>query len=48
MGKHVLITGANSYIGTAVETSLKRYPEKYSVETLDMRNKTWEKTSFSG
>ena len=48
MGKHVLITGANSYIGTAVETSIKRYPEKYSVETLDMRNKTWEKTSFSG
>lgn len=47
MGYKVLIAGANSYIGTSVEHYLRRWPEKYSVTTLDMENSSWREHSFS-
>lgn len=45
--KRVLITGANSYVGTNVEKWLMREPHKYYVETLDMMNPNWRKFDFS-
>ena len=47
--KKVLITGANSYIGTSVEKYiLEHYPEECSFYTVDMRDGTWKEKSFSG
>ena len=45
--KRILITGANSYIGTSVETYLSKWPEKYSVDTIDMIDGTWRNADFS-
>lgn len=45
--KKVLITGANSYIGTSVEKWLMREPGNYHVETLDMKNLNWIYYDFS-
>ena len=44
--KRVIITGANSYIGTNVEKWLMKETEKYYVETLDMINPNWEEFYF--
>ena len=46
--KKILITGANSYIGMSFESYMKRWPEKYQVDTIDMIDGSWEKASFSG
>ena len=46
--KKILITGAGSYIGTSFEKWLSRWPEKYSVETLDMQQESWREKSFAG
>ncbi len=45
--KKVLITGANSYIGTNVEQWLLKEPDKYHVETLDMKDPNWINYNFS-
>lgn len=45
--KKVLITGANSYIGTNVEQWLLKEPDKYHVETLDMKDPNWINYDFS-
>lgn len=45
--KRVLITGANSYVGTNVENWLMGEPDKYYVETLDMKNPNWKDFDFS-
>ena len=45
--KRVLITGANSYVGTNVEKWLMREPDKYYVETLDMKDTNWKNFDFS-
>ncbi len=46
--KRILITGANSYVGTQVECYLGNWPERYEIETLDMKDGTWKARSFSG
>lgn len=46
--KKILITGAGSYIGTSLERHLAQWPEAYRVESLDMQDKSWRNTSFSG
>lgn len=47
--KKVLITGANSYIGTAFEQYLlQNYPGEYVVDTVDMVDGTWRTKDFSG
>ncbi len=46
--KRVLITGAGSYIGMSVENWLKKWPDKYEVNTLDMRSPDWRERDFSG
>lgn len=45
--KRVLITGANSYVGTNVERWLMKEPDKYNVETLDMKDPNWINFDFS-
>jgi nucleoside-diphosphate-sugar epimerase len=46
--RKLLITGANSYIGISVENWLKRWPDKYQVDTLDMLDNKWREKSFCG
>lgn len=46
--KKILITGADSYIGTSFENWVSKYPEKYSVDTINMKDGTWEEKDFSG
>jgi nucleoside-diphosphate-sugar epimerase len=45
--KRILITGANSYIGTSVENWLAKEPDKYKVDTTDMRDDSWRDKDFS-
>ena len=45
--KRVLITGKNSYIGTSVENWLLKEPDKFSVDTLDVKNESWKEHDFS-
>ena len=47
--KKVLITGANSYIGTSFEEYAKQhYPEELKIDTIDMIDGSWRKADFSG
>ena len=34
--KKILITGANSYLGSSFERYLEQWPERYQVDTVDM------------
>ncbi|MBV1758472.1 MAG: NAD-dependent epimerase/dehydratase family protein [Dethiosulfatibacter sp.] len=45
--KKILITGKNSYIGTSLENWLMREPDKYKVDTVDMKDVTWKEKDFS-
>lgn len=46
--KKILITGANSYIGTSFEKWIKQWSEEYLVDTIDMIDGTWREKSFFG
>ena len=46
--KKILITGAGSYIGTYVEQYLRKWPERYQVDTVDMVDGSWRDASFRG
>lgn len=48
--KKILITGADSYIGTSFEKWVSRTQDKgrYQVETVDMRGEGWKTKDFSG
>lgn len=46
--KKILITGANSYIGTSFEKYMAQWPEDYQVDTVDMIDGTWMEMSFAG
>ena len=46
--KKILLTGANSYIGTSFEKYMQQWPEEYKVDTVDMLNGTWREKSFAG
>lgn len=47
--KKILITGANSYIGTSFENYIKEnYPNDYVIDTVDMIDESWRKKSFAG
>jgi nucleoside-diphosphate-sugar epimerase len=45
--KKILITGANSYIGTSLDKWLKKYSGDYYTDTLDMRYDSWKEKDFS-
>ena len=44
--KNILITGRNSYIGTSLENWLMREPDKYKVDTVDMKDGSWKEKDF--
>ena len=46
--KKILITGANSYIGTSFEKYMAQWPDEYQVDTIDMVDGSWRDKSFSG
>ncbi len=46
--KKILITGANSYIGTSFEKYLNRWPEEFQIDTIDLIDGSWREKSFSG
>ena len=46
--KKILITGADSYIGTSIERYLAQWPQQYQVDTLDMVDGSWSERSFAG
>ncbi|MCD7877611.1 MAG: NAD-dependent epimerase/dehydratase family protein [Cloacibacillus porcorum] len=46
--KKILITGANSYVGTSFEKWLSQWPDEYHVDTIDMIDGTWREKSFTG
>lgn len=46
--KKVLITGADSYIGTSFENWVKNNCETIVTDTLDMRDSAWRESSFRG
>ena len=45
--KRILITGKDSYIGTSVEKWLLKTPEKYHVNTLNVKGEEWKSHDFS-
>lgn len=46
--KKILITGANSYIGTSFEKYVAQYADDYQVDTVDMLDDSWREKFFSG
>ena len=46
--KHILITGAGSYVGSSLEAWLRQWPEEYLVDTLDMIGDGWKAHDFHG
>ncbi|PFG04473.1 NAD-dependent epimerase/dehydratase family protein [Bacillus sp. es.034] len=46
--KKILVTGANSYVGTSFIKWLSLYPDKYSIDTISLRDNHWKETSFEG
>lgn len=46
--KKILITGANSYIGTSFERWVSKWPDKYEVDSISVKTDGWEKKSFVG
>ena len=46
--KKILITGANSYIGTRFSEYVSRWPEQYQVDTVDLMDSSWRNVSFDG
>lgn len=45
--KHILITGDDSYIGTTFEKWITKWPDKFLVDTIDMKDNKWKKRDFS-
>lgn len=45
--KKILITGANSYVGTSVEKWLLKTTGEFEVDTVDTMNDAWKKADFT-
>lgn len=45
--KKVLITGVNSYVGNNLEKWLEKYPDKYKIEKISLKNNLWKEKDFS-
>lgn len=46
--KKILITGANSYIGTSFEKYMEQFGDEYVIDTVDMISDSWKSKDFSG
>lgn len=45
--KRILITGANSYIGTSFEKWMHQFGDNYQIDTVDMHGDQWKEKDFS-
>lgn len=45
--KRILITGANSYIGTSFEKWMQQFGDNYKIDTVDMHGDQWKEKDFS-
>jgi len=45
--RNILITGERSYIGTKLKEWLKRWPDKYNIDTISLKNDEWRNKDFS-
>ncbi|NLN42291.1 MAG: NAD-dependent epimerase/dehydratase family protein [Clostridiales bacterium] len=45
--ERILITGKNSYIGSRFEEWLAKYPNKYEVDAISLRDESWKEKDFS-
>lgn len=45
--KRVLITGANSFVGTNIEKWLLKKPGEFEVETVDTLNEAWKQADYT-
>lgn len=45
--KRVLITGANSFVGTNIEQWLLKSPGEFEVDTIDTMNEAWKKADYT-
>ncbi|NMD70167.1 NAD-dependent epimerase/dehydratase family protein [Bacillus sp. DNRA2] len=45
--KKILITGKNSYVGKNLEKWLRNYPDRYSIDSISLRNDSWKQKDFS-
>ena len=45
--KRVLITGANSFVGTNIEKWLLKTPDEFEVDTVDTMNEVWKTADFT-
>lgn len=45
--KKILITGINSYVGKSFRNWLKRYPDKYDIDAISLRDETWKEKDLS-
>lgn len=45
--KRILITGLNSYVGNSLQKWLEKYPDKYLIESISLRDDVWKKHDFS-
>jgi nucleoside-diphosphate-sugar epimerase len=45
--KKILITGANSYVGTSLEKWLGINPDRYSIDSIRLRDNSWKEKDFS-
>jgi UDP-glucose 4-epimerase len=46
--KKVLITGANSYLGSSFTRYVEQWPDEFQADTVDMLDGSWREKSFSG
>lgn len=44
--KRILITGANSFVGTNIERWLMKEPDKFAVNTVDTMNEAWKQVDY--
>lgn len=45
--KRILITGKSSYVGRSLEKWLGNYPDRYSIDSISLRNDSWKEKDFS-
>ena len=45
--KKILITGANSYVGKSVREYLEKWPDRYSIDALSVRESAWKEKCFA-
>lgn len=45
--KNILITGENSYLGKSLERYLSKWPDKYNIDFISLRNNKWKSKDFS-